>query len=198
VPLDGFPGDWLSQFLALRDVSHFVVGASVQYIVNQETRDMRLQSSSARTRNAVLRALDNIRLPRHLSRYDLLATISDTFRIVLPDTLNMGRRGSSESHLDENEIDALDALCKRLSDRQIVHRVSDRESMHRISQVNRKIELLDDPSGQFRSFRPMIFVVNCGQCHVVGDTQLQNSELFNYSVCAHSKFNWHFCIRCQI
>jgi len=74
VPPDGFSAaDWLSQFLALRDVSNFVVGASVQYVVNRETRDMRLQAASARSRNAVLHALDNMRLPTHLSKMDLIS-----------------------------------------------------------------------------------------------------------------------------
>jgi hypothetical protein len=94
-----------------------VVAASVQYTVNRETRDVHLQSTSAKTRNAVLHALDNMRMPPHLSRMELIATFSETFRIILPDTPNIVRRNSSESLVDENEIDAIEALCARLNDR---------------------------------------------------------------------------------
>ncbi|KUJ09208.1 uncharacterized protein LY89DRAFT_740943 [Mollisia scopiformis] len=174
-PADGFPGDWLSQFLALRDVSQFVVGASLQYSVNQETRDVRLQSCSARTRNAVLRTLENIRLPHHLSQLDMIATFSETFRVVLPETLNL-RRNSLDGQEDESDIDAIDALCARLNDRQVLHRVSDRELMHNVSQITRNIELLDDPSGHFKGPRPRLFALNCGSCHIVGETQLRNAE----------------------
>ncbi|KAK0105447.1 hypothetical protein ONS95_004186 [Cadophora gregata] len=181
VPQDGFPGNWLAQLMALRDVSHFVVGASVQYAVNRETRDMRLQSSSARTRNAVLHALENIRIPSHLSKVDLIANFSDTFRIILPDTLSLTRRGSSEGLVDEHDIDAIDELCSRLSDRQIVNRVSDREVMHSVAEVTRRVELLDDPTGKFRAARPKVFVLNCEACHVVGESQLKDSDRVMYT-----------------
>ncbi|KAL5324907.1 hypothetical protein ACEPPN_006026 [Leptodophora sp. 'Broadleaf-Isolate-01'] len=181
VPQDGFPGNWLAQFMALRDVSHFVVGASVQYAVNRETRDMRLQSSSARTRNAVLHALENIRLPPHLSKVDIVSEFSDTFRIILPDTLSLTRRGSSEGLADENDIDAIDALCSRLSDRQIINRVSDREMIHSVSEVTKTIELLDDPSGKLRAIRPKVFTVNCEACHIVGESQLKDSDRIMYT-----------------
>jgi hypothetical protein len=182
VPQEGFPGVWLSQVTALRDVSHFVVGASVQYMVNQETRDVRLQSSSARTRNAVLQALDKIQMPSHLSKMDLIATFSDTFRIILPDTLNLSRRGSSESPSDENEMDAIDSLCTWLSNRQVVHRVSDREVMHGMSEVTRSIALLDDPSGQFRTARPRLYALNCSRCHLAGESQLKSLAKLNFPV----------------
>lgn len=174
-PADGFPGDWLSQFLAIRDVSQFVVGASLQYSVNQETRDVRLQSSSARTRNAVLRTLENIRLPHHLSQLDMISTFSDTFRVVLPETLNLGR-SSLDGQADESDVDAIDALCARLNDRQVVHRVSDREMMHNVSQITRNIELLDDPSGHFKGPRPRLFTLNCDSCHIIGETQLKSAN----------------------
>ena len=182
IPQNGFSGDWLSQFLALRDVSQFVVGASVQYTVNQETRDMRLQSSSARVRNAVLHALDNIRLPAHLNKMDLASAFSETFRIVLPDTLTLVRRSSTESHNDESEMDAIDALCMRLNDRQVIHRVSDREMMHNVSEITRNIALIDDPSGQFRAIRPRLYAMNCPRCHLAGDSQLRNFENFKIPV----------------
>lgn len=181
VPQDGFPGNWLAQFMALRDVSHFIVGASVQYAVNRETRDMRLQSSSARTRSAVLHALENIRIPAHLSKVDLVANFSDTFRIILPDTLSLARRGSTEGCADENDIDAIDALCSRLSDRQVVNRVSDREMMHSVTEVTRSVELLDDPGGKSRAARPKVFVLNCEACHIVGESQLKDSNRVIYT-----------------
>jgi hypothetical protein len=183
VPQEGFSGDWLSQFLALRDVSLFVVGASIQYTVNRETRDVRLQSSSARTRNAVLHALDNLRMPAHLSKMDLVSTFSETFRIILPDTPSLVRRNSTDSQNDENEMDAIDALCVRLCDRQVVHRVSDREMMHGVSEITRNIALLDDPSGQFRTTRPRLYVINCGRCHFAGDSQLRYLENLKFPVC---------------
>lgn len=180
-PAGGFPGDWLSQFLALRDLSQFVVGASLQYSVNRETRDVRLQSSSARARNAVLRTLENIRLPPHLSQLDMIAAFSDTFRVVLPETLNMGR-SSLEEQADESDLDAIDALCARLNDRQVVHRVSDREMMHNVSQITRNIELLDDPSGHFKGSRPRLFALNCGKSHIVGESELKKAEKAHFPV----------------
>jgi hypothetical protein len=180
VPQDGLPGDWLVQFLALRDVSQFVVGASVQYSVNRETRDVRLQSSSARTRNAVLHALEYLRMPSHLSKIDLVATFSDTFRIILPHTLNLGRRGPSES--DECEIDAIDLLCAKLNDRQVLNRVSDRELAHCISEVTRNIAFLDDPTGQFRAARPRVWILNCQRGHLAGESQLKAAENMKFPV----------------
>jgi hypothetical protein len=149
--------------------------------VNRETRDVRLQTSSARTRNAVLNALENIQMPTHLSKIDLITTFGDTFRIILPDTLRSGRPNSSDD--DEHEVDAIDGLCARLLDRQVVNRVSDREMMHSISEITRNIALLNDPSGQFRAARPKIYAFNCQRCHLVGDSQLRNDENITFPVC---------------
>ncbi|KAK3319968.1 hypothetical protein B0T19DRAFT_361510 [Cercophora scortea] len=176
-PRENFAVSWLSQFLALRDVSHFVVGASVQYAANRETRDVRLQSSSARSRNAILNALDNVRLPSHLSKVDMVATFSSSFRVILPDTLDLSRQSLAESRIDECELDALDALCARLKERQVIHRMSDKESMHNISQVVRSIALQDDPSGKVAAARPGLYVMNCSSCHFVGDSQLRSSDV---------------------
>jgi hypothetical protein len=180
VPQGGHYRDWLAQFLALRDISQFVVGASVQYAMKKETRDIRLQSSSARTRNAVLHALENLQMPGHLSKSDLVASFNVTFRIILPDTLSQVRRDSTDS--DEVEIDAIDLLCTKLSDRQVLNRVSDHELSRGISEVTRNIALLDDPSGQFRSPRPGLWVVNCQNSHIVGETQLKGAENMNFLV----------------
>ncbi|KAH6649676.1 hypothetical protein F5144DRAFT_479232 [Chaetomium tenue] len=171
-PANGF-GNWLSQFLALRDVSQFVIAASIQYAANGETRDVRLQASSARSRNAILTALDNLRTPPHLSRVDMVAEFSTSFRIVLPDTLDLSRREVSGPRVDECELDALDSLGTKLKERQIIHRVSDREMVHNVSQIVRNILLQDDPGGSFAPTRPGLYVVNCPGCHLTGASQLK-------------------------
>lgn len=153
-----------------------MVGASVQYTVNRETREIRLQSSSARTRNAVLHALDNIRIPGHLSKADLFSTFSEIFRIILPDTPSLIRRNSAGSQGNETEMDAIDSLCARLNDRQIIHRISDRQMMHNMSEITKNIALLDDPSGQFRTGQPRFYAVNCPKCHFVGESQLRGLD----------------------
>ncbi|KAK4237234.1 hypothetical protein C8A03DRAFT_16216 [Achaetomium macrosporum] len=172
-PPRGF-GNWLAQFLALRDVCQFVVAASIQYAANGETRDVRLQSSSARARNAVLTALDNLRTPPNMAKIDMVATFSAAFRIVLPDTLDPSRRDDAGPRMDECELDALSALCTRLRERQIVHRISDREMVHNISHVIRNIVLQDDPGGRFTPARPGLYVVNCPECHLTGASQLKS------------------------
>lgn len=121
-------------------------------------------------------------MPAHLQKLDLLATFSDTFRIILPDTLQLIRRDSAEPRTDEAEMDALDILCSRLSDRQVVHRVSDRELVHGVSEITRNIGLLDDPTSQARSSRPRIFALNCNMCHVVGESQLRSLGNIKVSV----------------
>ncbi|PGH11513.1 hypothetical protein AJ80_07079 [Polytolypa hystricis UAMH7299] len=176
VPPDSSPDDWLRQFLALRDVSQFVVGAVVQYAINRETRDVQLQPSSVKTRNAVLECLERMRMPQHLAKVDLVATFGDVFRIVLPDTPNLARRNSVDSVIDECEMDAIDSLCAKLNNRRVIHRVSDRELMHNVSEITRNIALLDDPSGHFRSTRPRLYVINCRNCHLVGSSQLRYWE----------------------
>ncbi|KAL3422349.1 hypothetical protein PVAG01_06505 [Phlyctema vagabunda] len=172
VPQDSSSYDWLAQFLALRDVSHFVVGASIQYHVNGESRDFRVQACSARTRNAVLHALENLSLPPHLSKIDLITVFSDTFRVILPDTLSLTRRGS-ESNIDEYDMDAIDALRLKLDSRRILHRISDGEVMRNITEITRTIALLDDPSGQFRAAHPKLYVLDCKRLHLTGGTQMR-------------------------
>lgn len=164
--------------LALRDVSQFIVGASVQYYVNGATRDVKLQTISARTRNAVLHAVENIQLPAHLSKLDLGENLSDTFRLILPDTMTLVRKCSLGGPPDDYDIDAIDALCAKLCDRQVLNRVSDREMMHSVTQIIKSIELSDDPGGQTKPTRPRVFAVNCEECHVVGESQLAESGQF--------------------
>lgn len=179
VPQLGFASrDWLPQYLALRDVSHFVVSASIQYAVNRETRDMRLQSSSARTRSAVLIALENLRMPEHLSRnrYNIAAPFSETFRIILPEAPHPDALPSATANSHETKMDAIDALCLRLSDRMVIHRVSDREMMHSLSELSRSLSLVDDPSAFLqRPIRPRLYALNCQYAHLAGDTQLRSS-----------------------
>jgi hypothetical protein len=171
--------DWLPQFLALRDVSNFVVAASVQYAFNRETRDVRLQTSSARSRNAVINAVENMRLPGHLFKADLISTFSETFSLILPETRSLIRHAI---HVDEIETDAIDALCAKLKARQVILRTSDREVINGISKVTGNIELLDDPSGLHRSSRPRLYVVNCGSCHLFGDAHLRNLGYLRFPV----------------
>ena len=163
-----------------------MVGASVQYTVNRETRDVRLQSSSARTQNAVLHALDNMRMPGHLSKADLVSAFSETFRIILPDTPSLLRSSSTGWQGDETEMDAIDSLCGKLNDRQIVHRVSDRELMHNMSEIIRNIEILDDLSGHFKTRQPRLYTINCSKCHFVGESQLRSFENVKLPVCTSS------------
>jgi hypothetical protein len=144
---------------------------------------MRLQSSSARTRNAVLHALDNMRIPDQLSKADLVSTFSETFRIILPDTPSLLRRDSTGSQGDETEMDAIDSLCSKLNDRQIIHRISDREMMHNMSEIMRNIALLDDPSGQVRTGQPKLYAINCPKCHFAGESQLRSVENLKFPVC---------------
>ncbi|KAK0610420.1 hypothetical protein B0T17DRAFT_112318 [Bombardia bombarda] len=179
VPQDDFAVNWLSRFLTLRDVSHFILGASIQYAANRESRNVRLQSSSARSRNAILHALENIRMPPNprISRLDMVTTFSATFCTILPDTLDLSRRGLSESRIDEYELDALDTLCARLKERQIIHRMSDREMCNSVAQAVRNIHLQDDPGGQFGTARPSLYTMNCPQGHVAGGSQLRSSDI---------------------
>ena len=175
--MDELASCWLPQFLALRDVSQFVIGASIQYAVNRETRDVRLQSSSARARNSILNALDNLRLPSHLPKQRMMTVFSSSFRVILPDTLDLSRRDLSDSHVDEYQLDALDLLCARLKERQIIHRMSDREMMHSVSQVVRSISLQDDPAGQFATALPSLYIMNCSEAHLAGGSQLKNANI---------------------
>lgn len=181
VPDAGSGLSWLAQFLALRDIAKFTVGASIQYSVNQETskfRNVHLQSSSARTRSAILRALDSIQMPSNLSQVDLVSHFSACFRTILPDTLDMSQVDGGESHIDECEIDALDSFCTRLGHRQVIHRVSDLDTAHGISQVLNNIMAHDTNGDRFQSATPGIYVLNCPQTHIAGSGQLRNSNIF--------------------
>lgn len=175
-------GKWLNQYLSLRDIAHFVVAASVQYNVNQERRDVRLQSSSARSRNAILQVIDSMQLPSSISKTDLVVSFSSMFRIILPDTLDASTREAADLSIDELEIDAIDNLCTRLSERQVIHRASDGEVIHGISQVISDIMHTDNPSSQYYSSQPTLYALNCPECHIIGGSELKTIDI-NFSVC---------------
>jgi hypothetical protein len=144
---------------------------------------VRLQSSSARTRNQVLRALEHIHLPENISRVELMTTLNDIFRTILPDALNIGRiHGLEESHIDEAEIDAIDIFCTKLTNRQMLNRVNDKEMIKRISKITRNIEVIDDPNGHHGVDQPKVYSMNCTKCHLVGDTQMRYDEGLRFPV----------------
>jgi hypothetical protein len=122
-----------------------------------------------------------MRIPPRLSRDDLIGTFTDHYRIVLLDTPDL-RRQSMQVQIDDRELNALDALCLRLSDRQIVHRVSDREMMHTISEITKKISTLDDPSRNAKATRPRIYTLNCSKCHIAGASQMRYLENLKFPV----------------
>lgn len=176
IPEDGSYRDWLTQFLALRDVSQFIIGAFVQYAANRESRDFGLQAASARSRDAVLHALSRMQVPPHIPREQLVATFKPIFEVVLRDSSDLVQCDSADQW--DDEIDAIDALCLRLTDRQIIHRVSDHEVMRSISEVTRSFAALGDPNGQFRSASPSLYVVNCRLCHFAGYSSPQGLANF--------------------
>ncbi|KAH8673456.1 hypothetical protein BX600DRAFT_508720 [Xylariales sp. PMI_506] len=174
VPQDDIGAGWLTQFLALRDVSLFLVGASLPYAANHESGDAGFQSSCANCRNTILVALNNLRLPAHLSRMDMVSTFSDTFRLILPDTPDLMHWDAPEHSSDEYTTDALEAFSLKLSDRQVLHRVSDREVMQNISHGLRLLRQ-DDPNSQLSGARPGLYVTNCPWCHLIGESQLRTA-----------------------
>lgn len=179
----GYSGDWLVKYLALRDVSQFVVAASIQYAANKETRELRPEPALAHSRNAVLSALDALRIPPQFSRVEMVATLSTIFRIVLPDTLDLSHQDTAGICVEEFELDALDALFARLVARQAIHRVSDREMVHNMSQVVRNIALQDNPNGQFMpNQRPGLYSVNCPECYIIGASQLNPTDINTVSL----------------
>ena len=181
---DGSSDGWLSQFLALRDISHFVVGAFLQQATERGSNEVLipLQSSSASIRSAILQALDNVQLPSHLSRLDMIDTFSETFGTILPDTPSLVLRDSVIFQAVDHEIDAMDALCARLNERELAGRLSDHEVMYGISDVTRTVALLDDPNGHFMGPTPRIYASNCRKCHFVGHSQLRRMKGMEFPV----------------
>ncbi|GFG11912.1 hypothetical protein IFM61392_07142 [Aspergillus lentulus] len=169
VPQHGSSQSWLSQLLGLYDVSQFVLGANIQFAVNtRKFCDPGLERASKSSRDAVLHALNRIRLPPYVSAGHLIPMISEDFRIILPDTPSL-----VQHRHDGNMVDALEALRERLGHRLMVHRVSDGAMMHSVSQITKYIELLDDPGDQLRSASPTLYVANCQECHLLGSSQVR-------------------------
>jgi hypothetical protein len=174
---DDFSASWLSQFLALRDISQFWVGASLQYMSNREQHDAGLQSACAESRNAILNALNNMSMPSNFTQTDVVSVFGETFRLILPDTPHLAGWDAVEHIIDDYQaLDALDSFATKLSERQIIHRVSDREVMRSVSQVISNI-LQEDPGSQYRGPRPGLYVTNCPECHLAGENQLRFSGL---------------------
>ncbi|EFE38399.1 WD40 repeat protein [Trichophyton verrucosum HKI 0517] len=178
--------NWLTQFLALRDITQFVVGASIQYAVSEETEDFDLPASCAKTRDAILSSLDKIYMPNNYPKLELLSMFSEAFRTILPDTPPInGFRNLSGLLGDVNGVEAIKSFCSSLSNRQIIHRSSDGPLMHAIAEVNRRITLLDDPNETSEDMVPRVprvYALNCKSCHLAGNTQLRVLEQLEFPV----------------
>ena len=159
----------------------------MQYADQKETRDLKLQEISAGTRDAVLQAIECINIHPYFNKKDLATTFAHAFRVILPERPGHGRNQSAVSYIEDNEMDALETLHAKLSDRQIVTRASDHAMISGVSKVTRDIELLDDPSSQARVAPPKLYAVNCKKCHIVGDGQLRRSDSRRFSV---SPYHW--------
>ncbi|KAK2747293.1 hypothetical protein FQN57_002191 [Myotisia sp. PD_48] len=169
-------GSWLAQFLALRDVTQFVVGACVQYAASGETQDLHLKASCSMTRNAVLGSLDKLRTPKNFPRVELQATFSQAFRIILPDTPAIASASTSGIFGDGQGVEAIQAFCLSLANRQVIHRASDEAVIRAITNITKRISLLDDPSGESAATYPRVYALNCRSCHLAGETQLRVLE----------------------
>ncbi|EER23138.1 hypothetical protein CPC735_045080 [Coccidioides posadasii C735 delta SOWgp] len=167
---------WLAQFLALRDVSHFVVGAFIQYIVDEETSDADLQASCANSRNAVLVSLDSFRIPQSLSKLEMIETFSEIFRLILPDTPNVSIEDASKLMFDEEATDAIHAFCLSLNDRQVVHRVSDAHLMNAMASILDNVALFVEPGPRPRSAYHRAYALNCPSCHFVEHFQFTDAN----------------------
>lgn len=156
---------------------------------------MKLQEISAETRDAILKAIESINIHPYFNKKNLAATFAHAFRVILPETPGHGRKQSAVSYIEDNEMDALETLHAKLSDRQIVTRASDHAMISGISKVTRAIELLDDPSSQARVRHPKLYAVNCKKCHILGDGQLRRSDSrrFLVSPLLYNLFHRYMC-----
>ncbi|KAI1925537.1 hypothetical protein LOZ58_006021 [Ophidiomyces ophidiicola] len=167
---------WLSQFLALRDVSHFVVGASIQHIVDEETPSVELQASCAKTRNAILMSLDSFRIPQNFSKLGMIETFSDIFEVILPDTPSVSIEDTSRLAFDEEAMDSIHAFCLSLNDRQVVHRVSDAHMMNAVSSIMNNIATFTEALPRIRPSHQRAYALNCPSCHFVEHYQFSDSN----------------------
>ena len=166
-------GAWLPSFLMIRDVSLFVLGASLQCATKAEFRTDDLRSASSGLRETVLRVLEDFQLPPYLSKVELSKAFDRIFSLMLPDTSPLLSQDMMTEIAVEDEVDALVLLHTTLCNRQILQRANDRGMRSHISEVTRQISVQDDPSGHYWSTTPTMFVVNCPSCHVVGGSQLK-------------------------
>lgn len=143
---------------------------------------MQLEDISSKTRDAVLQAIEDINIHPYFNKKDLAKSFEHAFLLVLPEPLTRRRSKSNMSYIEDNEMDALDALHAKLNDRQIVNRASDHAMISGVSKVTRDIELLDDPTSQSRVSPPKLYAVNCKKCHIVGDGQLRRSDSRRFAV----------------
>jgi hypothetical protein len=137
---------------------------------------MRLRTDAAAAREAVIAALDNLRLPMNLSRSEMVSIFAADFRTILPDTGLHGWDAHGPGP-DDGDLDALEALATRLTDRQLVHRASDQVLMHGISQVWTSIQEQDGLHSKSPPTWPALFVVNCPDTCLVGGTQFRKAGL---------------------
>ncbi|XWW92697.1 hypothetical protein V2A60_000622 [Cordyceps javanica] len=165
---------WLSQFMALRDISQYIIGVSLQNAARFETCDRQLRQSSLASRNAVFEALQDLQIPAQFSKADVVASFNAYFRLILWDTPELSTLGFDEPKKGEYIADALDELSEKLSQRQAIHRTSDRETSSNISRIMKSIQIQDDPEGNYMgSQSPSQYVFNCPNSHTVGGAQLR-------------------------
>ncbi|TQV96737.1 WD40 repeat protein [Cordyceps javanica] len=165
---------WLSQFMALRDISQYIIGVSLQNATRFETCDRQLRQSSLASRNAVFEALQDLQIPAQFSKADVVASFNAYFRLILWDTPELSTLSFDEPKKGEYIADALDELSEKLSQRQAIHRTSDRETSTNISRIMKSIQIQDDPEGNYMgSQSPSQYVFNCPNSHTVGGAQLR-------------------------
>ncbi|OAA66293.1 WD40/YVTN repeat-like-containing domain protein [Cordyceps fumosorosea ARSEF 2679] len=171
---DAAPSNWISQFLALRDVSLYVIGASIQHAAEAATSDLQIRKDAMASRNAVFTALQSLRLPSQFSKADVVASFNAWFRLILWDTPDLSTLSFDEPSRGEYIADALDELTEKLNQRQAVQRTSDREAAVSISRITRSIQIQDDPdASSIGSQSPSQYVLNCPNNHTVGGAQLR-------------------------
>lgn len=174
---------WLAQFLALRDISHFVVGASIQRFVQEGSLDAELQASCTETRNAVFVSLDGFRIPQKFSKLEMIETFSEIFRAILPDTLSASIEDASRVIFDEEATDAIDAFSLSLHERQVVHRVSDVHMMGAMSSIKENVASFVDGGPRSRIPFQRAYALNCSSCHFVGHHKFTEANNLTIPVC---------------
>jgi hypothetical protein len=112
-------------------------------------------------------------LPSNLSTMEMVSAVGTTFRLILPNTPQIGRWDTAEPVFDDYQaLDALESFAAKLSEREVVHRVSDKELMYSVSQVITTI-VQEDPGSQYLGGRPGLYMINCPDFHLLGEVQLR-------------------------